>query len=77
MTQTEHPWQTIDTAPIDTPVQLGGYTDNCTLNGAVRWRTNVGIVWESEGWWIFKRVIRCLYNREYTHWKPLPAPPEE
>ena len=66
-------WQPIETAPVDTMVQLGKYEDD--YKGGLAWRKSVGIAWETHRVFLMKCVRREWCDRNYTHWQPLPPPP--
>lgn len=63
-------WKPIDTAPIDTNVEVGkwdGWGDR------MEWKTTTGIPFTRV---FFGLVRKRLYHGEYSHWRELPAPPK-
>lgn len=70
-------WQPIETAPSDTPVRMGGYDRGYGDEPDLKWRTTIGVAWETEtNWFGRKRRVRAWPPGNYTHWQPLPPPPE-
>lgn len=65
-------WQPVETAPIDTRVEVGGWS---VLFDKAEWRTNSGVARESYRFLFWTRVRLAYYGKEYTHWRPLPPPP--
>jgi Protein of unknown function (DUF551) len=57
-------WQPIETAPMDKAI-LGVWWSNISVGRPPE--PHVGIVWWAGAW--------CPYDREITHWMPLPEPP--
>lgn len=71
-------WRPIDTAPSDTPVRIGGYDKGYGDDAPLKWREDVGVVWRTKAT-LFgpKRVSAMNSMTDYTHWQPLPPPPED
>jgi hypothetical protein len=69
-------WRLANTAPPDTPVELGRWRKTCGETGRMEWGTAIGFVWKTEKTrWGGTRTERHFLHEEYTHWRPLPEPP--
>lgn len=66
-------WQTIDSAPTDVWVHCGGWEKSYDASKPLVWKEDPGVVWERTFWG--KR--KTYHGKEYSHWRPLPAPPSD
>jgi hypothetical protein len=65
-------WQPIETAPTGQKVRLGKWY--FAFDGKPIWMTSAAIAYEATFFGLSKRAT--FYGDEYTHWMPLPSPPE-
>lgn len=63
-------WQPINTAPVDTNVEVGRWD---TYLGERKWETSFGMAFESSFFGLIK--TRQYAGRFFTHWRHLPPPP--
>lgn len=69
-------WMPIETAPVDTNVRVARWT---VTSGKWYWFIDIGVPFETHDgdWpWSKRKVIRSFDGKYFTHWSPLPPPPD-
>ncbi|MCA3277629.1 MAG: hypothetical protein ING26_19155 [Roseomonas sp.] len=72
-------WYDIETAPADEAIRVGWWEDYTYFSDKpedLRWRTESGVPFRTQKFWIFRRVVRTSFAEKATHWQPLPEPPK-
>jgi len=74
----EDQWQDIDTCPQNELVFVGAYIDGVFQFYKSEQFFDKGNELEGEYYsgWVFSQDDGCIEDRELTHWKPSPKPPE-